>query len=144
MSTIPEWFWEAVDQKPESHYTEIDDIDLHYLSWNEANGRGLLFIHGHNAHAHWWDFIAPAFCDQYHPIAMDMSGMGDSDHRESYSAGQYADEIVAVADAAGLGADTLVVAHSFGGIMAMRACAKYPDRFGGLVLVDSGAKHPDD
>ena len=32
MSTIPEWFWEAVDQKPESHYTEIDDIDLHYLS----------------------------------------------------------------------------------------------------------------
>ena len=68
--------------------------------------------------------------------------MGDSDHRESYSAGQYADEIVAVADAAGLGADTLVVAHSFGGIMAMRACAKYPDRFGGLVLIDSGAKHP--
>ena len=61
MSTIPEWFWEAVDQKPESRYTEIDDIDLHYLSWNEANGRGLLFIHGHNAHAHWWDFIAPAF-----------------------------------------------------------------------------------
>ncbi len=144
MSTIPEWFWEAVDQKPESHYTEIDDIDLHYLSWNEANGPGLLFIHGHNAHAHWWDFIAPAFCDQYHPIAMDMSGMGDSDHRESYSADQYADEIVAVADAAGLGADTLVVAHSFGGIMAMRACAKYPDRFGGLVLIDSGAKHPDD
>ena len=72
MSTIPEWFWEAVDQKPASHYTEIDDIDLHYLSWNEAGGRGLLFIHGHNAHAHWWDFIAPAFCDQYHPIAMDM------------------------------------------------------------------------
>ena len=144
MSTIPEWFWEAVDQKPESHYTEIDDIDLHYLSWNEANGRGLLFIHGHNAHAHWWDFIAPAFCDQYHPIAMDMSGMGDSDHRESYLADQYADEIVAVADAAGLGTDTLVVAHSFGGIMAMRACAKYPDRFGGLVLIDSGAKHPDD
>ena len=144
MSTIPEWFWEAVDQKPESHYAEIDDIDLHYLSWNEANGRGLLFIHGHNAHAHWWDFIAPAFCDQYYPIAMDMSGMGDSDHRESYSADQYADEIVAVADAAGLGADTLVVAHSFGGIMAMRACAKYPDRFGGLVLIDSGAKHPDD
>ena len=35
MSTIPEWFWEAVDQKPASHYTEIDDIDLHYLSWNE-------------------------------------------------------------------------------------------------------------
>ena len=26
MSTIPEWFWEAVDQKPASHYTEIDDI----------------------------------------------------------------------------------------------------------------------
>ena len=144
MSTIPEWFWEAVDQKPESHYTQNDDIDLHYLSWNEVIGRGLLFIHGHNAHAHWWDFIAPAFCDQYHPIAMDMSGMGDSDHRESYSAGQYADEIVAVADAAGLGADTLVVAHSFGGIMAMRACANYPDRFGGLVLIDSGAKHPDD
>jgi pimeloyl-ACP methyl ester carboxylesterase len=144
MGSIPDWFWEAVDQKPQDHYVPHGDIDLHYLSWNEAGQRDLLFIHGHNAHAHWWDFIAPAFCDAFHPIAMDLSGMGDSDHRDAYSAEDYADEVVAIADAAGLANDALVVAHSFGGIMALRACAKYPDRFGGLVLIDSGAKHPDD
>jgi pimeloyl-ACP methyl ester carboxylesterase len=37
-----------------------------------------------------------------------------------------------------------VVAHSFGGYMAVRAANLFPDRFATLVLVDSGIRHPDD
>ena len=37
-----------------------------------------------------------------------------------------------------------MVAHSFGGMMALRAFSKYPDRFKGLILVDSGVRHPED
>jgi pimeloyl-ACP methyl ester carboxylesterase len=70
--------------------------------------------------------------------------MGDSDHRDEYSADLYAEELCQVADAAGLSTNTIVVAHSFGGLMAIRALARFKDRFKGLILLDSGVKHPDD
>lgn len=144
MADAPEWFWEAVDQTPQSSFVTLDDVDLHYLSWGGDNTQGLMLVHGHNAHAHWWDFIAPNFSNDYHVVAPDLSGMGDSDHRDEYSADLYADELKAVADAANLGPETWLVAHSFGGLMAIRTMARHPDRFKGLVLLDSGIKHPDD
>ncbi len=140
----PDWFWEAVDTKPESNFVDVEENDINYFSWSGPGNPGLLFVHGHNAHAHWWDFIAPAYMDRYQGVALDLSGMGDSDHREQYSADTYAKEIVAVADHAGMPEDTIVVAHSFGGIMALRAVAQNPTRFKGLVVLDSGVKHPDD
>lgn len=144
MSETPQWFWDAVETPSESGFVEVDDIDIHYLTWSPAGKPGLLFVHGHNAHAHWWDFIAPFFRDDYQTAALDLSGMGDSDHREQYDMDTYAREIVGVADELGMPADTIVVAHSFGGMMALHACAKFADRFKGLVLVDSGVRDPEE
>ena len=140
----PDWFWTAVETESEAGFVEVEDCDINYLSWSEPGNPGLLFVHGHNAHAHWWDFIAPAYKDSYQTVALDLSGMGDSDHREEYSADTYAKEIIAVAGKAGMPDNTIVVAHSFGGIMAIRAVAQNPSRFKGLVILDSGVKHPDD
>ncbi|MBV1876128.1 MAG: alpha/beta hydrolase [Pseudomonadales bacterium] len=148
MSETPEWFWEAIDIKPESGFVEVEDCDVNYLSWkaasDEALNNGLLFVHGHNAHAHWWDFIAPFFKDEYKTVALDLTGMGDSDHRDAYSNDIYAKEIIAVAGAAELPDKTVLVAHSFGGMMAIRTVAQHPERFKGLILVDTGVRHPED
>ncbi|MCH8257187.1 MAG: alpha/beta hydrolase [Proteobacteria bacterium] len=147
MSDTPEWFWDAVDTKPEQGFVEVGDCDINFLKWSEpasSTGRGLLFVHGHNAHAHWWDFIAPAYKDQYQTVALVLSGMGDSDHREEYSTDTYAKEIIAVADKNEMPGNSILVAHSFGGMMALRALAQNPTRFRGLILLDSGVKHPDD
>jgi pimeloyl-ACP methyl ester carboxylesterase len=142
--TTPQWFWDAIDEKPESGFVEVDDADINYLYWSEPGKPGLLFVHGHNAHAHWWDFIAPSYRDDFQVVAPDLSGMGDSDHRDEYSADLYAEEIIAVADKCNMPQDTIVVAHSYGGIMSIRAVAKNPDRFKALILLDTGPKHPDD
>ncbi len=142
--TTPDWFWEAIDQKPESGVVEVDDADINYLYWSEPGNPGLLFVHGHNAHAHWWDFIAPSFKDSYQTVALDLSGMGDSDHRDDYAADLYGREIVAVADKCQMGPETILVSHSYGGIMSIKAVADHPDRFSGLILLDTGVKHPDD
>jgi pimeloyl-ACP methyl ester carboxylesterase len=75
---------------------------------------------------------------------MDMSGMGDSGHRDAYSNDTYAAEMIAVADALAMPAQTVLIAHSFGGMMAQRTIAKNPERFKGLILVDSGVRHPED
>lgn len=146
MPEIPQWFWNSIETKTDSACLDIAGCEVNYRKWSEAEAgkKGLLFVHGHNAHSHWWDFIAPSFKDRFQTAAIDLTGMGDSDHRDNYSNDIYAEEIVGVADALNMPEDTIVVAHSFGGMMAIRAFAQYPDRFKHLVLVDSGVRHPDD
>ena len=144
--TIPEWFFDAVETEYSTHSVEVDECDVVYQRWGDGKSDkpGLLLIHGMFAHSHWWDFIAPSFTDSYTVIAMNLTGMGDSDYRYEYDSVTFANEIVAVCDDAGLGSDVVVVAHSFGGAMATKAVNLYPERFGGLILVDSGIRNPDD
>ena len=141
---IPDWFWQAVDNEGTQHTVEVDECDVAYQRWGDAGKPPVLLIHGMNAHSHWWDFIAPQLLDTYQVAAMDLTGMGDSDYRYSYEAETYAEEIKAVCDDAGFGSDMIIVAHSFGGNMSVKAVNQYPERFGGLILVDSGIRHPDE
>ena len=143
--SIPDWFWEAVEVKPEQATVEVEDCDVAYQTWGPRTAqRSVLLIHGMNAHKHWWDFIAPQLLPDYHVVALDLTGMGDSDFRYEYDAETYAAEIVAVCDAAGLDERVVVVGHSFGGRMATKAVNMSANRFGALVLVDSGIRHPDE
>ena len=146
-ASIPDWFWRAVETPSEERSVEVEDCDVCYRLWGgaEAAGKpGMLLIHGMNAHSRWWDFIAPQLLDGYRVAAMDLTGMGDSDYRYTYEATTYTREIVAVCDAAGFDSDVVIVGHSFGGVMSVKAANLYPDRFGALVLVDSGIRHPDE
>ena len=142
--SIPNWFWEAIDVEPVTKTVEVDECDVSYRHYEAIGKPGMLLIHGMNAHSRWWDFIAPQLLDRYQVAAMDLTGMGDSDYRYEYSSSTYAEEILAVLDDAKFGTDSIVVAHSFGGYMAVRAANKAPDRFKALVMVDSGIRHPDD
>ena len=125
-SGVPDWFWKAVETEAREERIEVEDCDVAYRVWDGDEGPGLLFIHGMNAHSHWWDFIAPAFIRQYRVAAMDLTGMGDSDFRYEYDAATYASEIAGVLDAAEFGSDSIVVAHSFGGYMAVKAANLFP------------------
>lgn len=141
---IPGWFFEAVETPWRDRAVEVEECDVAYQLWEGgAEGSALLFVHGMNAHAHWWDFIAPHFLADYRCAAMNLTGMGDSDYRYGYDGTTYAEEIRAVCDDAGLD-DVTLVAHSFGGNMAVKAAGLFPERFGALILVDSGIRHPDE
>lgn len=142
--SIPDWFWQAVETEPETRSVEVDECDVAYRFYPSPGKPGMLLIHGMNAHSRWWDFIAPQLLDEYEIAAMDLTGMGDSDYRYEYDTETFAAEIKAVLDHAGFDNDCIVVAHSFGGYMAVRAANEYAGRFGALILVDSGIRHPDD
>ena len=132
----PDWFQQYTTLARNDHWKTVAGARIHYQTWNDQEAKpGLLFVHGHAAHAHWWDFIAPAFIDKYKVAATDMSGAGDSDHRDAYSARTFAQEIFTVAQA--LGEDTIVVGHSLGGTMTRICGHLYGDRLGGIVIVDS-------
>ena len=57
----------------------------------------------------WWSFLAPQLASQYHVVAPDLSGHGDSGRREEYPRELWAREVMAVAADAGIiGAPVLV------------------------------------
>ena len=131
-----EWFNESLLSTPTENFVEVEGAKIHYLSWGDTKNPGLFFIHGFSANAHWWDFIAPAFTEDYCVVAIDLSGSGDSDHRETYSQEMYANEIKAVCDDMGWESADFI-AHSMGGSISLNATSIYPKIFKSLYLLDS-------
>ena len=131
-----EWFNESLLSTPTGNFVEVEGAKIHYLTWGDTKNPGLFFIHGFSANAHWWDFIAPAFTEDYCVVAIDLSGSGDSDHRESYSQEMYAKEIKSVCDAMGWQSADFI-AHSMGGSISLNATSIYPEIFKSLYLLDS-------
>ncbi|HXS07379.1 MAG TPA: alpha/beta hydrolase [Rhizomicrobium sp.] len=147
----PRWFTDAIAKTPEERFVVVKDARIHYLRWGDATKPGVLLVHGNAAHACWWSFIAPFLTGDYHVAAMDLSGMGDSDWRASdgdqpaYTMALFADEMLAVMKDAGMFAAAkppVIVAHSFGGFVAMKAAADYGDRLTGIVIIDSPVNPP--
>jgi pimeloyl-ACP methyl ester carboxylesterase len=139
----PAWFDWAIGQAPQRQAIEVEGAEIELLTWGEVGKPGLLFLHGNGAHADWWSFIAPFFAADWRCAAISWSGMGGSGWREAYTAETFACEAFAGADAAGLGARPIIVAHSFGGFPAMYMAGAYPERMAGVVLVDSSIQPPE-
>tara|TARA_A100001037_G_scaffold302616_1_gene334638 strand:+ start:1741 stop:2637 length:897 start_codon:yes stop_codon:yes gene_type:complete len=140
--SIPEWFFSAVETEYDVNQVEVEECDIVYQRWGNKENPPILLVHGMHAHAHWWDFIAPQMLSEYQVAAINLSGMGDSDYRYDYSGDIYGQELKAVCDACGFDQNVVLVAHSFGGNVAIKAANMYPDRFGSIVLVDSGLRDP--
>lgn len=145
ITDAPGWFARALETPFEDRTVEVAAVPIHYLYWagDTADKPGLVFVHGNGAHAHWWTFLAPFFLDHYRVAALDLSGAGDSGHRERYSPEQFAAEVAAVADDAGFGDDAVVIGHSFGGFVTLKTGLLHRDRLSGVVLVDSAVRPPD-
>ena len=139
----PSWFEKAVGTQPEVRQVDVDRSTINYLQWGDPEDPGLLFIHGGAAHAHWWSHVAPAFLGRYSAVAIDLSGHGDSDHRDEYSIDGWCDELVAVIDAAELRQAPVLIGHSMGGFVAAAAAARHPERVGGAIVVDSAIRKMD-
>jgi pimeloyl-ACP methyl ester carboxylesterase len=90
----PDWFRRAL-AVPSTDVTVDVDGPIHSLAWGEPDRRGLVFVHGGGAHAQWWTHVAATFAEEFRVVAVDLSGHGDSTHREQYTLEQWTDEVVA-------------------------------------------------
>lgn len=141
----PAWFDAAIAHEPERTRIEVDGAGIEVLTWGQRGRPGLIFLHGNGAHADWWRFVAPAFAADWRIAALSWSGMGGSDWRAAYDAATFSREVFAVAEAAGLNdapVKPTLVAHSFGGFVAMYGAAHFGDRLRAAVLVDSAIDPP--
>jgi pimeloyl-ACP methyl ester carboxylesterase len=139
----PDWFEDALATPFREDWTSVAGADIHYLEWGRRGQPGLVFVHGGAAHAHWWSFLAPMFATDWHAVALDLSGHGESGRRDAYSHEAWADEVLAITDAAGFPGPPVVVGHSLGGMVTIQTAATYGDRLAGAVIVDAPVRRPD-
>ena len=59
-------------------FITVNGLRLHYLDWGNETKPPFIMLHGISRIAHQFDHLAPYFKDDYHVIAIDMRGHGDS------------------------------------------------------------------
>ena len=139
----PQWFTDAVGTPAQEHCLEVDGARIVYRTWGPEGAPGVLLVHGGAAHSGWWDHLAPQLAGDRRVAALDLSGHGDSDWRDSYSFDGWAAEVHAVALAAGVTDQLLVVGHSLGGLITAKASTLFPDVIDNILIIDSEIFHPD-
>jgi pimeloyl-ACP methyl ester carboxylesterase len=133
----PSWFTEALAAPVEAAVVEVDSVPIAYRAWGSRDGRGMVLVHGGAAHSRWWDHIGPLLSDGHRVAAIDLSGHGDSGRREKYTLDSWAHEVLAVAADAGIAAPPIIIGHSMGGFVALRAAGIYGAALAGIVVIDS-------
>jgi len=104
----------------------------------EVRGEGapVLFVHGFPFDRAMWRHQL-AGMSRWKRIAPDLRGMGESSAgAEEYSMGRYADDLVAVLDAVGVG-QAVVCGLSMGGYIVFELLRRYPERVRAAVLCDT-------
>ena len=139
----PDWYRDALAVPRTDEATQVDGCAIHYLAWGERGRRGLVFVHGGGAHAHWWTHVAARYADRYRVAALDLSGHGDSGHRPRYSLEGWTKEVMAVAEAAGMREQPVLIGHSMGGFVTIATSALNPGRLAGVIVCDSPISAPD-
>jgi haloacetate dehalogenase len=113
----------------------IPDIKLSYLEWNQGQ-EPLLLLHGLADHALVWSSLGDDLAPNYHIVAPDMRGHGESSKPElDYSFESAIADLEALMDSLGWSA-AHVVAHSWTGKLAVIWARSNPQRLRSMVLVD--------
>ena len=142
----PAWFDQALETPFDTGTSKVEDASIHWKAWGERGQPGLVLVHGGVAHKDWWDSIAPFLAPTRRVVALDLSGMGDSDHREKYRMDLYAKEVMTVARDGGAfdGGAPHVVGHSFGGFVSLATGMEYGEDLRGVAILDSPVRPPEE
>ena len=108
---------------------------LRYAERGDRTGKAILFLHAYVDSWYWFSRVLPLLSYEYHALAPDQRGHGDSDKPGCcYTADDFAADVDAFMDALGIDEATLV-GHSSGGLIAQRVALSYPRRVSRLVLI---------
>jgi len=127
---------EKVSQ-PQDEFVTANGLNLHYLDWGNPDAPPMLLLHGLCGNAHYWDFFAWSMKNDYHVLALDQRGHGDSSWATSYGPKDYILDIEAFATALELD-NIVLIGHSMGGINVIIYAARHPGQVSRLVIVDIG------
>jgi len=124
----------AIRQGPHV-YTAADGVDVPYV----VHGVGevtLVMVHCWMCEGSFWDAQVEPLTEQYRVITLDLPGHGEGgDDRRTWTIAGYGEDVAGLIEQAAPG-PTVLVGHSMGGPVALRAAA-LTDRVVGIVAVDT-------
>ena len=128
---------------PSSHIYFSQRLRLHYVDWGNPDGPPMLLIHGGRDHCRNWDWVAEHFAKDYHIIAPDLRGHGDSQWEASgnYTQISYVYDIAQLLQQKNMH-DVTVIGHSLGGAIALMYTALFPERVKKLVAIEGMGPSP--
>lgn len=124
----------------------VGDVEFHLNEAGPADAEALLFLHGSGPGATGasnWEAVLADLGDQYHCLAPDVVGFGDSTHPNPPPAGlgpmtqMRIDTLIALLDELKLEKVSLV-GNSMGGIWSLGIAKQAPERVDKIVLMGAG------
>ena len=128
---------------PTSHSFVSQRLKLHYADWGNAGAPPLLLVHGGRDHCRSWDWVAQQLRDDWHVIAPDLRGHGDSAWSPDgdYTMLPFVYDLAQLIHQLKL-APVTIVAHSLGGNIALRYTGLYPEYVSRLVAIEGLGPSP--
>jgi pimeloyl-ACP methyl ester carboxylesterase len=120
----------------------LDGVTLHSLHWGLCGAPTLVLLHGGGANAHWWDHIAPRLANDFHAVALDFRGHGDSDYPEHLEADAFGRDLDALLTHL-KAPDAILMGHSMGAHVAVgrAACGPGPRAVVALEISRGGRRN---
>jgi pimeloyl-ACP methyl ester carboxylesterase len=118
-------------------------LRLRYVDWGNGAAPPLILLHGGQDHCRNWDWVAQRLRHDWHIIAPDLRGHGDSEWSAtgSYTMAGYIYDLAQLIDQQRL-APVTIVAHSLGGNIALRYAGIYPEKVKALVSIEGLGPSP--
>lgn len=118
-----------------------------YLSvldlWPEAAKQTLLFVHGYAGVLESWEYQLNYFARNYRVVALDLRGHGQSDAPyTNYTMDEMVSDLQAVVEDLEFPEKFILIAHSFGGSIAVEYANAHPERLEKLVLIATAGEYP--
>lgn len=129
---------------PTSHFFFSQRLRLHYVDYGGAGKPLLVLVHGGRDHCRNWDLVAPALVQDYHVVAPDLRGHGDSAWAigSQYSMPDYVLDLAQLLGHFGDPSVTLV-GHSLGGNVVLHYAGLYPERVAKVAAIEGLGPPPE-
>jgi pimeloyl-ACP methyl ester carboxylesterase len=133
----------AFAQSPQDRFVTVNGLRLHFLDWGTDSKQPLILLHGIGRVAHTFDHLATHFSKDFHVIAVDMRGHGDSGWSETgaYLVEDYVKDIEALASQLAL-RNIVIWGNSTGGRVAQVFAGMHPELVAGVISEDVGPERP--
>ncbi len=112
-------------------------LKLHFVDWGNPGRAPLVLVHGGRDHARSWHWVARALRGEWHVVAPDLRGHGDSSWALGghYTLAEFTLDLAQLIDLLEVPQVTLV-GHSLGGAVCIQYAAVFPERVRQLVAIE--------
>ena len=127
------------ENEPQGRNLRANGLNFHYLEWGNPAHPTVVMLHGASQQSHSWDFISLPLSADYHVLAFDQRGHGDTDWAPDadYSMDAMQQDLDGIVDSLGLTGFNLI-GHSMGGRNSFVWASRHPGVLRSLLIVDTG------